>query len=192
MGNALFEDRQNLKARKFLMWLFVITSFMMFAALTSGYIVYTAGNAARGLKIILPNAFQLSTLIILASSVTMFMASKAAKKLEYAKQNTYLWLTILLGLCFFVSQFYCWSVLFNMGVPFAFNQNASQSFIYVFMGIHLAHILLGVGFVAYSIRNKSKNISQAHNLYRLEISSLFWHFIDILWIYLYVFLLLNQ
>ncbi|MDB5014193.1 MAG: ctaE [Daejeonella sp.] len=174
------------------MWLFIISSFMMFAALTSGYIVYTAGNAARGLKIILPKAFQLSTLIIIVSSITMILASKAAKKLDYSKQNIYLWLTIVLGLGFFCSQFYCWSLLFNMGVPFAFNQNASQSFIYVFTGIHLAHILLGVGFVAYSIRSKRKNISQAHNLYRLEISSLFWHFIDILWIYLYVFLLLNQ
>lgn len=192
MANAPFEDRQNLKARKFLMWLFIISSFMMFAALTSGYIVYTAGNAARGLKIILPKAFQFSTLIIIVSSITMILASKSAKKFDYVKQNTYLWVTIFLGVGFFCSQFYCWSLLFHMGVPFAFNQNASQSFIYVFTGIHLAHILLGVGFVAYSLRNKRKNISQAHNLYRLEISSLFWHFIDILWIYLYVFLLLNQ
>jgi cytochrome c oxidase subunit 3 len=192
MGKVLFEDRQNLKARKFLMWLFIISSFMMFAALTSGYIVYTAGNASRGLKIILPKAFQLSTLLIIASSVTMHLAYKSAKKSNFAKQNTFLWLTILLGAGFFASQFYCWSLLVNMGVPFAFNQNASQSFIYVFTGIHLAHILTGIGFVAYSIRRQRKNLSQAHNLYRLEVSSLFWHFIDILWIYLYVFLLLNQ
>ena len=83
-------------------------------------------------------------------------------------------------------------LLFGMGVPFAFNQNASQSFIYVFTGMHLTHILAGIGFVAYSLYGRRKNLSQAHNLFRLEVSSLFWHFIDILWIYLYVFLLLNQ
>ena len=113
-----FEDRHNLKARKFLMWLFIISSFMMFAALTSGYIVYTAGNAARGLKIILPSAFRYSTMLIIASSLTMFLAHKSAKKLDYGKQNLYLWLTILLGVAFFASQFYCWTLTFWYGSSF--------------------------------------------------------------------------
>lgn len=182
---------QNLKARKFLMWLFIISSFMMFAALTSGFIVYTAGSAERGIKVLLPNAFMISTVIIIISSLTMHLAYLSAKRLQFAKQKLYLVLTIVLGLAFFICQYYAWVVLYNAGVTFV-NFNASQSFIYVFTGAHLLHIIVGVLMLVYALWGVSKNIPQVRNLFRLEVTSIFWHFIDILWIYLYVFLLLNQ
>ena len=193
MNKIPFEqETQNLKARKFLMWLFIVSSSMMFAALTSGYIVYTAESANRGIKIILPNAFMYSTGLILLSSLTMHLAYSSAKKLQFDKQKIYLVLTVLLGIAFFYAQVKSWSILFNMGVPFSFNPNASQSFIYVFTGIHLLHIFIGICMLLYTLLGKLNNIPQVRNLFRLEVSSLFWHFIDILWIYLYVFLLLNQ
>lgn len=186
------QETQNLKARKFLMWLFIVSSSMMFAALTSGYIVYTAESANRGIKIILPSAFMYSTCLILLSSLTMHLAYSSAKKLQFDKQKIYLVLTILLGIAFFYTQVKSWGILYNMGVPFSFNPNASQSFIYVFTGMHLLHIFVGICMLLYSLFGKLNNIPQVRNLFRLEVSSLFWHFIDILWIYLYVFLLLNQ
>ena len=193
MNKIPFEqETQNLKARKFLMWLFIVSSSMMFAALTSGYIVYTAESANRGIKIILPNAFMYSTGLILLSSLTMHLAYSSAKKLQFDKQKIYLVLTVLLGIAFFYAQVKSWSILFNMGVPFSFNPNASQSFIYVFTGMHLLHIFIGICMLLYTLLGKLNNIPQVRNLFRLEVSSLFWHFIDILWIYLYVFLLLNQ
>lgn len=191
MKNLLVEDKQNLKARKFLMWLFVISSFMMFAALTSGFIVYTAGNAERGIKVLLPQAFMYSTVIIVLSSLTMHLAYLSAKQLEFNKQKLYIILTILLGILFFISQYYAWVVLYNSGAYFV-NYNASQSFIYVFTGAHLLHILAGIIMLIYTLTGKIRNIPQSRNLFRLEVTSIFWHFIDILWIYLYVFLLLNQ
>ncbi len=191
MKNLPVEDKQNLKAKKFLMWLFVIASFMMFAALTSGFIVYTEGNADRGIKVLLPKAFIYSTVIIIISSLTMHMAYLSAKKLQFDKQKLFTILTILLGIAFFFSQYRAWVVLYNSGAYFV-NYNASQSFIYVFTGAHLLHILAGLFMLAYTLLGKIKNIPQVHNLFRLEITSIFWHFIDILWIYLYVFLLLNQ
>src|SRR5688500_1741546 len=115
----LEQDRQNLKARKFLMWLFIVSSSMMFAALTSGYIVYTAESANRGLKIILPQGFLYSTIIIVLSSLTMHMAYLSAKKLQFDKQKIYLGLTVLLGIAFFYSQLQNWSLLYNMGVVFS-------------------------------------------------------------------------
>ncbi len=191
MDQLPVEDVQNYKARKFLMWLFIISSFMMFAALTSGFIVYTEGNAERGIKVLLPKAFIYSTVIIIISSITMHLAYLSAKKLQFGKQKLYTVLTILLGIAFFFSQYSAWQVLTDSGAFFV-NYNASQSFIYVFTGAHLLHIFGGILMLLYSLIGKMRNIPQIRNLFRVEVTSLFWHFIDILWIYLYVFLLLNQ
>lgn len=191
MDQIPVEDMQSFKARKFLMWLFIISSFMMFAALTSGFIVYTEGNAERGIKVLLPKAFIYSTVIIIISSITMHLAYLSAKKLDFGKQKLYTVLTIVLGIAFFFSQYSAWSVLTNAGAFFV-NYNASQSFIYVFTGAHLLHIFAGIIMLLYSLIGKMRNIPQVRNLFRLEVTSIFWHFIDILWIYLYVFLLLNQ
>lgn len=191
MDQLPIQDMQSLKARKFLMWLFVISSFMMFAALTSGFIVYTEGNAERGIKVLLPKAFIYSSIIIILSSLTMHLAYLSGRKLDFSKQKLYTVLTILLGVAFFFSQYNAWTVLTDAGAFFV-NYNASQSFIYVFTGAHLLHILAGIIMLIYSLVGKMRNIPQVRNLFRLEVTSIFWHFIDILWIYLYVFLLLNQ
>ncbi|MCF8318733.1 MAG: cytochrome c oxidase subunit 3 [Sphingobacteriaceae bacterium] len=185
------QDKINFKAKKFLVWLFVISSFMLFAALTSGFIVYTGGSVARGLKIILPQAFKLSTLLIVLSSITMHMAYLSAKRLQLKQQKMYLLLTMGLGIGFFVLQLSAWQTLIGQGIYFV-NPNASQSFIYVFTGAHLVHVFAGLMMVLTAWLGALKNIPQANNLFRLETASIFWHFIDILWIYLYVFLLLNQ
>ena len=191
MENLQVEDRLNLKAKKFLMWLFIIASFMMFAALTSGFIVYTEGNAERGIKVLLPNAFMYSSVIIVLSSLTAHMAYLSAKGLQLAKQKLYIGITILLGIAFFYSQYQAWQALFDSGAYFV-NYNASQSFIYVFIGAHLIHVLVGLFFLIYALLGVFRNIPPVRNLFRMEIASIFWHFLDILWIYLYVFLLLNQ
>ena len=185
------EDKQNLKAKKFLVWLLIISSFMIFAGLTSGYIVYTAGSPDRGLKTLLPDAFKFSTALIIISSITMHMAYLSAKKLQFDKQKLFLFATIILGIAFMAVQYYAWQVLIRQGVYFV-NYNASQSFIYVFTGFHMIHIIGGIGMLISSLSGAYKNIGQVRNLFRLEVTSIFWHFIDILWIYLYVFLLLNQ
>ena len=191
MDNLQVEDKHNLKARKFLMWLFIISSFMMFAALTSGFIVYTEGNVERGIKVLLPKAFIYSTVIIIISSLTMHMAYLSAKRLKFANQKLFIALTIVLGFAFFFSQYKAWEALYTSGAYFV-NYNASQSFIYVFTGGHLLHIFAGILMLIYTLIGTYRNIPQVRNVFRMEVTSIFWHFIDILWIYLYVFLLLNQ
>jgi cytochrome c oxidase subunit 3 len=184
------EDKYFLAPKKFNMWIFIFTSFMFFAALTSGFIVYTGGRAhAIGFK--LPPVFIFSTAVIIISSITMFIASRAAKRLAFERQRLFLWITIGLGLLFFVLQLYGWSILIKMGVYFV-NPNASQSFIYVFTGMHLVHIVAGLLLLGNTLRGLYSNRSQARNLFGMEMSGIFWHFVDIIWIYLYVFLLLNQ
>ncbi|MBE7177196.1 MAG: cytochrome c oxidase subunit 3 [Mucilaginibacter polytrichastri] len=184
-------EKLALNPKKFNMWLFIIASFMLFAALTSGFIVYTGGNPSRGIKVVLPDAFKYSTAIILVSSITMYLAQRAARNLQFGAQKMYLALTILLGIAFFWMQLYCWTVLVRIGVYFI-NPNASQSFIYIFTGAHLLHIFAGLLLLANALATVIKNRPQVTNLYRMEMASLFWHFVDLVWIYLYIFLLLNQ
>nr|WP_067058638.1 cytochrome c oxidase subunit 3 [Mucilaginibacter sp. L294] len=191
MAKIQQEDRLNLAPKKFNMWIFIFTSFMFFAALTSGFIVYVGGSSAHGMNIKMPDAFMYSTAVIILSSLTMFLASQAAKSSQFGKQRLYLWLTIILGVAFFGIQLYAWSYLVKNGVYFS-NPNASQSFIYVFTGMHLLHIFAGLLLLANTLWRSYRSIEQVKNLYSVQMSSIFWHFVDIIWIYLYVFLLLNQ
>jgi len=185
------EDRLNLGAKKFSMWIFIFTSFMFFAALTSGFIVYS-GSKGHGLDVIMPRAFMYSTVVIIISSITLFIASRAARQLQFAKQRLFLWLTFFLGVVFFMIQLYAWYVLaYKMGIYFS-NPNASRTFIYVFSGMHLLHVIAALLVVLNAIKGSYKNIPQVKNLFKMEMTSIFWHFLDIIWIYIYVFLLLNQ
>ena len=185
------KDRLKLAPKKFNMWLFIFTSFMLFAAFTSGFIVY-AGGKGHGLNVILPNIFMYSTSVIVLSSVTLFLASREAKRLQFDKQRLYLWLTFILGCVFCVLQVYGWYILTDkMGIYFV-NPNASRSFIYILTGVHLLHIFAGLLVLLNALRASCRNVPQVIILYKMEMTSIFWHFVDIIWIYLYVFLLLNQ
>lgn len=178
------------KAQKFNLWLGMLGMFMMFAALSSGFIVYTASGVDKGIKTLLPNALLYSTLVILVSSLTMFLAHKAAKNGESSKQRLFLIATFILGVVFFALQVHAWNVLIDRGVYFV-NNNASQSFIYVFIWMHLAHIIAGLIVLIGAIIGINK-LPKDGNLFRMDLASIFWHFLDLLWIYIYVFLLLNQ
>ena len=191
MAQIQQEDRLNLGAKKFNMWIFIVTSVLLFAAFSSGFIVYSGGKG-HGLNVKMPHAFMYSTVIIIASSITLFLASKAAKGLQFARQRLYLWLTFFLGIAFFASQFYAWYILtVKMGIYFI-DPNASRSFIYIFSGVHLVHVFAGLLVLLSTIWSTYRNTPQVINIYKMEMASIFWHFLDIIWIYLYVFLLLNQ
>jgi cytochrome c oxidase subunit 3 len=184
-------NKLDLTPKRFNMWIFIFTSFMFFAALTSGFIVYIGGKG-HALKTTMPQAFVYSTAVIVLSSITMFLASRAAKSLQFSKQRLFLWITFALGIGFFALQVYAWYVLtFRMGAWFV-NPNASISFIYVFSAMHLLHILAGLVLIIISLVSTYRKTPQVINLFRMEMTSIFWHFVDIIWIYLYVFLLLNQ
>ncbi|MBD1424838.1 cytochrome c oxidase subunit 3 [Sphingobacterium arenae] len=185
------EVLQSRKAKKFNLWLGMIGMFMMFAALSSGFIVYTASGVDKGIKTILPNTFIYSTIVIVVSSLILHLGYRATKLEQLGKQKLFLLLTIVLGVVFFVLQLDAWSVLTERGVYFV-NNNASQSFIYVFTGMHLAHIIAGLIVLVRCLWGALKPIPFPDNLFRMNLAAIFWHFLDLLWIYIYVFLLLNQ
>lgn len=179
------------KAKKFNLWLGMIGMFMMFAALSSGFIVYTASGVDKGIKTILPATFIYSTIVIVISSLTLHFAYRASKADQMGKQRLFLLLTMFLGLAFFGLQTDAWSTLAGRGIYFV-NNNASQSFIYVFTGMHLAHIIAGLIVLGRCLWVAFTPVSAAANQFRMNLASIFWHFLDLLWIYIYVFLLLNQ
>lgn len=185
------EVLQRRKAKKFNLWLGMIGMFMMFAALSSGFIVYTASGVDKGIKTLLPVAFAYSTAVIIVSSLSFHFAYRAAKFEQIGKQRLLLFITLVLGIAFFVIQVEAWGVLAERGIYFV-NNNASQSFVYVFTGMHLAHIIAGLIVLVRCIIGTFRAPKFADNLFRMELAGIFWHFLDLLWIYIYVFLLLNQ
>lgn len=180
----------NAKPRKFVVWLFVVSSTIMFGGFTSYYIVFAASKG-KGHGLVLPDLFMYSTAVLIASSICLFLASKALKNGNIASQKLLLWGTLLLGCVFGYLQVDAWGTLFHTGAAFV-NNNAAISMIYVVSGLHLLHIFAGLCFVTSTLVGAYMGISAEKSKFRMDIASIFWHFIDILWIYLYVFLLLNS
>ncbi|MFN0293715.1 cytochrome c oxidase subunit 3 [Pedobacter helvus] len=180
----------GLKSKKFVVWLFVVSSTIMFGGWTSYYLVFMASKG-KGHGLVLPEVFNYSTGVLLLSSVCLFLAARALKGGNRSRQRLFLWCTFALGIVFGVLQFQGWSSLYQTGAVLV-NNNAAISMVYVVSGFHLLHIVAGLAFVMSSLAGSYKNVSQEVAEYRQDITSIFWHFIDILWIYLYVFLLLNS
>jgi len=184
------EANANYKAKKFIIWLFVVSSTIMFAGWTSYYIVFAASKS-KGHGLVLPDMFLYSTGVLLVSSICLFLAARAFRNGELAKQKTFLWATLLLGVVFGYLQVEAWVSLYQSGA-FLVNNNAAISIIYIVSGIHLLHILAGLLLILSTLLGAYGKIAIERLQFRMEVSSIFWHFIDILWIYLYVFLLLNS
>ncbi|MEJ2882658.1 cytochrome c oxidase subunit 3 [Pedobacter sp. GR22-6] len=185
-----FGAEPDTKPKKFIMWLFVVSSTIMFGGWTSFYIVFAASKG-KGHGLVLPDAFMYSTAILLASSICLFLASRASKSGEISLSRALLFGTLALGLAFGYMQFDAWSAMVNTGAVLT-NNNAAISLIYIVSGFHLLHIFAGLCIVTNALLGTYKDMSVEKRKYRMDIASIFWHFIDILWIYLYVFLLLNS
>jgi cytochrome c oxidase subunit 3 len=184
------DAQENLKPKKFIVWLFMVSSMIMFGGWTSYYIVFSASKG-KGHGLVLPDLFIYSTVVLLASSLCLFLASRALKAGNTGTQRGLLWVTLVLGMLFGYLQVSAWSTLVATGAFFS-NNNAAISMIYVVSGFHLLHIFAGVCFLLNAIVGTYLNISSERRKFRMEVAAIFWHFIDILWIYLYVFLLLNS
>jgi len=180
----------SLKAKKFILWLFVVSSTIMFGGFTSFYIVFAASKG-KGHGLVLPDVFMYSTAVLVLSSICLFFAAKAVRNQNLQTQKIFLSATLILGVVFAWFQVDAWSALYQTGATLV-NNNAAISLIYIVSGMHLLHIAAGLCFIAISLFGAFNNVPAQKAVYRIEIASIFWHFIDILWIYLYVFLLLNS
>ncbi len=179
------------RVNRSLLYIGIFSSVMLFAGLTSAYIVRQADG--NWLQFTLPSMFWVSTGLILASSASVNWALIAAKKDQY-KQITYaLGLTILLGIGFCITQILGWSELTQGGIYFAGKtSNPSGSFLYILSGVHLAHIFSALIYCAVILKKSFQNKYNSKNIAGVRHCGIFWHFLDGLWVYLFIFLLCMQ
>lgn len=170
--------------KKFAMWLFICTVFMLFASLTSAYIVRQAeGN---WLYFELPDLFYYTTAIIVVSSITMQLAYFAAKRNELGKVKLLVIITSVLGVSFLVGQFLAWGDLVRHSVYFV--GNPSGSFLYVLTGLHGLHLVSAVVYLLIVLVSAIKMRINSDNMAQMEMCTTYWHFLGVLWLYLFVFL----
>jgi len=173
---------------KLLLYVSIGSIVMAFAGLTSAYVV-TKGSGA-GLDFDLPSGFYFSTGIILLSSLTINLALTAAKKDKLQAISMWLIVTFILGLAFAVAQYNAWGELYVNKIYFAGKQsNSSGSFLYVITGLHIAHLLGGLLYLSGIIVRSLKQQFNSQNLLKLKLIGIYWHFLDLLWIYLFIFLM---
>ncbi|MEQ9466530.1 MAG: cytochrome c oxidase subunit 3 [Ekhidna sp.] len=179
---------RSMHPQKFAMWLFLVSVTMIFISLSSGYIVQ---KAAKGLFVAeLPSLFFWTTIIILASSVTMQLAYISAKRNNIKNLRISLIATFLLALIFMYGQWEAWWQMIDMGMH-PVSQNSLESFIYIFSGLHIAHLIGAVIFLLIVLNKAFKYQVHSKSLVRIEMCATFWHFLGGLWLYLYLFLIFN-
>lgn len=182
------EQPISMHPKKFALWLFIVTVVMIFASLTSAYIVrQSEGN---WLEFDLPQIFWYSSGIIILSSLTLHWSYLSAKKDELSAVKTGMIITTILGVAFLVSQWYSWVALVDRDVYFV--GNPAGSFLYVFTGLHAIHLISGVIFLIIVLISSFNYKVHSKNIVSLEMCMNYWHFLGGLWLYLFMFLLLNH
>ena len=180
------EQRKRIHPHKFALWVGIGSLLMMFAGFTSAYIVKR--NLANWQTFDLPQFFWYSTAAILLSSVTIFLAEKAFKKREMKKYRSLVIATLILGVLFFVFQIFGFLQLWEKGITL--QANVSYSFMYVIVGVHAAHVLGGLIALIVLFAKAFSTKTRSYNSVPVELVSTYWHFVDILWIYLLIFLIM--
>lgn len=181
-------QRRKIHPHKFALWVAMASILMMFAGLTSAYIVRHAQGNWVYYK--LPTLFTVSTVTIVLSSVTMILGVKAFKQRAMQRFRMLIGLTLVLGILFAVFQYMGFQQLYANNIRV--NGNPSESFLFIIAGLHLLHILGGIIALIIVFFRAFRSRVKVYNATGLEIVATYWHFVDALWIYLFVFFLANQ
>jgi cytochrome c oxidase subunit 3 len=171
------------------MWVALGSILMLFAALASAYIVIASTDGRRALA--LPHLLWLSTALILASSLTLRTACRSLKQGDDGRYSAWLWLTLLLGLGFLGSQLLAWRQLVAQGVYLAGNPHSA--FFYLLTGVHGVHLLGGILALVYLLtrtrRRPYNREGEARRQTAADVVALYWHFMDGIWVFLFLLLL---
>jgi len=177
-----------INTKKFVLWLFIVSIIMLFGAFTSAYMVKKASG--EWLIINMPSIFYFNSIVILLSSLTMHMSLVFARRNNIKALQAGLVITMILGVAFLAGQFVGWENLVAGNIYFV--GNPSGSFVYVFTGVHGFHIVSGLVFLSIVLVSAFKYKIHSKNTLRIEMCATYWHFLDGLWLYLFIFLLLNN
>jgi cytochrome c oxidase subunit III len=206
----LENEQKTATAKRGLLWFGIISIVMLFAGLTSAYMVRQ--GEGKWLQFAMPNLFMVSTLIILVSSATIQWAVTSIKNNNTGSFRTALLLTTVLGLGFVLFQYLAWQELVSQGIYFvgkikdvtapatyiaagnetladaANSGNVAASFLYVITGLHVVHLLGGILALLFVNIKAFRGKYSAANYNGVRMCATYWHFLDGLWLYLFVFL----
>jgi cytochrome c oxidase subunit 3 len=184
------EEFKSRTARSYkLILLFAMVSMtMMFAGLTSAYVV-SQSRADWAKNFQLPSAFYFSTIAILGCSVTFHLAKKAIQKDKHSATTSLLLTTLGLGIAFVVLQFVGFGQIVDAGYFFTGSASSiTTTFLYVVVVVHLIHLAGGVISLLIIIYNHFKQKYNSTQTLGIELGAMYWHFLDFLWVYLFLFL----
>lgn len=179
------QQRKKIHPHKFVMWVAIASILMMFAGLTSAYIVKS--NQAGWQNITMPKIFWASTAVILFSSLTMQMALRSFQQREMQRYRLLLGLTFVLGIVFVILQYLGFMQLWHQQVTF--KGSGEGQFLYVIFGLHAVHVLGGVMALMIMFAKAFLGRTKLYSAVPVEVMKTYWHFVDILWIYLVIFFL---
>jgi cytochrome c oxidase subunit 3 len=177
---------QRIHPHKFVMWVAIGGIIMMFAGLTSAYVVKK--NQSSWLQFDLPVEFYYSTAIIVLSSITMYLSASSIKAGKMSQYRTMISLTAVLGIVFLVLQYLGFKDLQAKNIAIVGpRSNSAASFLFVITFLHMMHVLGGViALIVFWIKAIRKGLTNS-SLMSVEVLGTYWHFVGVLWIYLFLF-----
>jgi len=182
------QKEKNARAKKQMMWFAIASLIMMFAGLTSAYIV--SSSRRDWVEFELPNEFYYSTGVIILSSLTLFLAKRSILNSNIKGATLLTVITFILGTVFVVMQFMGFETLTNLDLYFTGQgSSVSASFVYLMVLAHLAHIVAGLISLLVVTVNMLRGKYSPDDFLGFELGAIFWHFVDFLWIFLLCFLL---
>lgn len=174
------------KSAKPMLWVSMISMVMFFAGLTSAYVISMKRD--DWVSFDLPQAFYVSTFLIVASSITLFLSQRFLKQNNRQLSLILLVITLFLGLGFIWQQYIGFNQLKSIGLFFTGPESTvSTSFIIGITFLHVLHLLAGIIVLFVVIYNHFKYKYNPDDMLGFELGAIFWHFVDVLWIYLFFF-----
>ncbi len=177
------ENKKQAGAQRFGLYLGLATIAMLFTALTSAYIVRQ--GAGNWLYVKMPLQFWISTAIIISSSVAFYFAKAAHRSANISKYRMLVWLTFVLGIAFIIFQYMGWLAIAKTGIYI--DGNPGGSFIYVISMVHVVHVILGLVLLSIVAIRTTINSYNPDHIHKIGLMATYWHFVDFLWIYLFIF-----
>lgn len=181
-------EQKTGRAKKMMLWFGIISLIMSFGGLTSAFIV-SSQREDWVTGFVLPPAFTISLITIIISSVTFILAKRALKQNKKNLVSILLLLTLVLGIVFIVNQFLGFNEIINLGYNFTGpTSNVTMSYIFLIAFVHILHVAAGLICLLFVIYNHFKQKYTSEKMLGFELAATFWHFIDVLWVYLFFFL----
>jgi cytochrome c oxidase subunit 3 len=183
--------------KNILLALLLISLAGLFLSLSAAFVYSRVQSGQPPIK--LPGIFIFNTLILLGSSATMVWAKRAYKADHTLNYQRALVATMVLSVVFMIVQFIGWRQLFNQDI--FINSSNSASYLYVISALHFAHVIAGLPFLGVFLWRARRDMkepvtvlvyfSDPEKRLRLRLLTIYWHFLDALWIYLVIFFWVN-